>query len=55
MAFTSISAVAAAPNHAPVRLIGVRSENVRTHNVMAILICALQLVAVFEVFPKLGF
>ena len=39
----------------PVCLIGVRSENVRTHNVMAILICTLQLVAVFEVFPKLGF
>ena len=55
MAPTSISAIAARPNHARVCLIGVRSENVRTHNVMAILICTLQLVAVFEVFPKLGF
>ena len=39
----------------PVCLVGVRSKNVRIHAVMAIVVCVLQLIAVFEVFPKLGF
>lgn len=39
----------------PVCVVGVRSKNIRIHTFMAILICALQLIAVFEVFPKLGF
>ena len=39
----------------PVCLVGVRSINIRIHTFMAIIICALQLIAVFEVFPKLGF
>lgn len=35
--------------------VGVRSTNIRIHTVMANVICVLQLVALFEVFPKLGF
>jgi hypothetical protein len=39
----------------PVCLVGVRSTNIRIHTFMAIIICVLQLIALFEVFPKLGF
>ena len=39
----------------PVCLVGVRSKNIRIHTFMAIIICVWQLIAVFEVFPKLGF
>jgi len=39
----------------PVCLVGVRSINIRIHTFMAIIICVLQLIALFEVFPKLGF
>ena len=39
----------------PVCVAGVRSRNIRIHTFMAIIICALQLIALFEVFPKLGF
>jgi hypothetical protein len=38
----------------PVCIVGVRSKNIRIHTFMAIVICVLQLIAVFEVFPKLG-
>jgi lipopolysaccharide export LptBFGC system permease protein LptF len=39
----------------PVCVVGVRSKNIRIHTFMAIIICVLQLIALFEVFPKLGF
>ena len=39
----------------PVCVVGVRSKNIRIHTFMAIIICVWQLIAVFEVFPKLGF
>ena len=39
----------------PACLIGVRSVNIRIHTFMAIIILVSQLIAVFEVFPKLGF
>jgi hypothetical protein len=39
----------------PVCLVGVRSKSIRIHTFMAVIICVLQLVALFEVFPKLGF
>jgi hypothetical protein len=38
----------------PVCVVGVRSKNIRIHSFMAIIVCVLQLIAVFEVFPKLG-
>ena len=39
----------------PVCVVGFRSKNIRVHTFMAIVICVWQLVAEFEVFPKLGF
>jgi len=39
----------------PVCVVGFRSKNIRLHTAMAIVICAWQLIALFEVFPKLGF
>ena len=39
----------------PVCVVGFRSKSIRLHTVMAIVICVWQLIAVFEVFPKLGF
>jgi len=38
----------------PVCVVGVRSKNIRIHALMAITICVWQLIAVFEIFPKLG-
>jgi hypothetical protein len=39
----------------PVCIVGVRSRNIHIHTFMAIIICVLQLIAGFELFPKLGF
>ena len=39
----------------PVCVVGVRSANIRIHTLMAVIICVVQLIALFEVFPKLGF
>jgi hypothetical protein len=39
----------------PVCLVGVRSQNIRVHTFMAIIICVFQFVGGFELFPKLGF
>jgi hypothetical protein len=39
----------------PVCAVGVRSKNIRIHTFVAIIICVWQLIALFEVFPKLGF
>ena len=39
----------------PVCLVGVRSKNIHIHSFAAIIVCVWQLIAVFEVFPKLGF
>ncbi len=39
----------------PACLIGIRSVNIRIHTFMAIIILVVQVIAVFEVFPKLGF
>jgi len=38
----------------PVCVVGFRSQSIRLHTVMAIVICVWQLIALFEVFPKLG-
>jgi hypothetical protein len=39
----------------PVCLVGVLSKNIRVHSFMAVVLCIWQLIAAFEVFPKLGF
>lgn len=38
----------------PVCVVGVRSKNIRIHAFMAIIICVWQLIAAFELTPKLG-